>query len=81
MLRIMKRRIFTFFMIGMIFLIFFIIAEVSSRMIIGKRLIVQVEEDGLYHFKPNQEGWYSHRLRTPHAKINDVGARGENIDI
>ncbi|MBU1203999.1 MAG: hypothetical protein KKG60_02935 [Nanoarchaeota archaeon] len=61
--------------------VLFLILEISCMVIVGKRLIVEVEENGLYYFKPNQDGWYSHRLRVPSARINNIGARGEDIEL
>ncbi|MDD5254392.1 MAG: SGNH/GDSL hydrolase family protein [Candidatus Nanoarchaeia archaeon] len=75
-----KRAIFTVLTILIIFLVFFAIAETFSRAIIGKRLIVTVEESGLYYFNPNQEGWYSYSLKVPKARINNIGARGSDIE-
>jgi hypothetical protein len=75
-----KKIIFTSAMI-LILIIFLFLLEGISRAVIGNRLIVKVEDNGVYHFKENQEGWYSHRLNFPHARINNVGARGEDTDI
>lgn len=68
-------------MILVLLLLIFIIGEILSRLFVGNRLIVKVEENGLYHFNPNQNGWYTHIIDIPHARINNIGARGEDIDI
>jgi hypothetical protein len=59
-------------------IIFFLIGEILSRLIIGNRLIMQWEEDGFYHWESNQDGWY--RILSK-AKINNIGARGEPVEI
>src|SRR3990167_1850701 len=53
-----------------------IIAELSTLFFLGPRLTVEVEETGLYFYKPNQRGWYY--LDLPQAKINNLSYRGEN---
>src|SRR3989344_4195339 len=60
--------------------IFFILGEIITRNTIGNRLIVEVEPNGMHHFGPNQFGWYGHDTIYP-AKIDNVGARGEDLDI
>ncbi|MBI4125648.1 MAG: SGNH/GDSL hydrolase family protein [Deltaproteobacteria bacterium] len=55
------------------------VGEVFCRIMIGRRLIPHQEENGLYYFKPGQRGWYL--LGFPPAKINNLGARGENVDV
>lgn len=80
-MRRIKKTIFSILTVVVILLVVFLVFEVFSRIIVGKRLIVKVEEDGLYHFKPNQQGWYHHKLRTPPARINNVGARGSDVDV
>ncbi|MDD5331711.1 MAG: hypothetical protein PHE43_02735 [Candidatus Nanoarchaeia archaeon] len=77
----LKRLLFKLIVLLIIFSFLFILFEISSRAIIGKRLIAQVEPNGLYHFKPNQEGWYVHIISSPKARINNIGARGQDIDI
>lgn len=81
MLKKNKKLLFTIVIIILILLIFFTISEIFTRIIVGKRLIPEIESNDLYYFKPNQEGWYSHSLAIPHARINNIGARGEDVDI
>ena len=76
-----KKLTFILLMIFTIILTVFAATEIASRMSIGKRLIVSVDPTGVYYFQPNQEGWYTHLLRTPHARINNLGGRGEDVDI
>lgn len=76
-----KKISFILLTVFFILLFSFCILEIFSRLLIGQRLIVHVEENGLYHFKPNQEGWYTHYLRTPKAKINNIGARGQDVQM
>jgi len=62
--------------------LFFVFGEVLSRIFIGNVLIKQFEDDGFYYYKLNQEGWYSARYGTKmEAIINNVGARGDNVNI
>jgi hypothetical protein len=78
----MSRKLLQYLVIFLtILLIVFLIGEVFSRVLIGKRLIVDVEENGLYYFKPNQKGWYSHKISIPKARINNIGARGPDVDL
>lgn len=60
--------------------IFFIAGEIITRNAIGSRLIVEVEPSGMHHFEPSQFGWYGHDTIYP-ARINNVGARGEDVDL
>lgn len=76
-----KKAFFIFLMVLLIALIFFLIGEVFCRIFIGKRLIAEVEESGLYYFEPNQNGWYTHILGIPTARINNIGARGQDINL
>ncbi|OGQ46302.1 MAG: hypothetical protein A3H42_04600 [Deltaproteobacteria bacterium RIFCSPLOWO2_02_FULL_46_8] len=56
----------------------FLIGEIFCRMVFGERLIMQFEKDGLYYFRPNQNGWYL--LNYPRARINNLSARGSDVD-
>ena len=60
--------------------VFFILGEVITKNTLGDRLIVDVESNGMHHFEPNQFGWYGHDTIYP-SKINNIGARGEDVDI
>ena len=62
-----------------VLVICFIFAEILSSFFLGDRLIVTVEDNGLYHFEPNQEGWYD--IKYPKARINNIGARGDDVNI
>tara|TARA_Y100000310_G_scaffold344862_1_gene460087 strand:- start:494 stop:1417 length:924 start_codon:yes stop_codon:yes gene_type:complete len=62
--------------------LFFVFGEVLSRIFIGDILIKQFEDNGFYYYKPNQEGWYSAQYGTKmEAKINNIGARGDSVNI
>lgn len=61
------------------FLLSFLVAESFCRLLFGKRLVMHYEKSGLYYFEPNQHGWYL--LGYPPAKINNIGARGDNLDV
>lgn len=76
-----KSKLFSVIVFLIILLILFLILELIARLVVGNRLIVKVEPDGLFQFKPNQYGWYSYMLRIPHARINNIGARGEDINL
>ena len=65
----------------LIFLIPLGIGEIITRTLMGKRLLFEtIEKDGFYRFKPSQEGWYLYNVLAP-ARINNVGARGEDVDL
>ncbi|MBI4366923.1 MAG: hypothetical protein HY543_08915 [Deltaproteobacteria bacterium] len=55
--------------------------EVATRLVLGRRLIIEpFVQEGFYRFLPNQEGWYLHHLRAA-ARINNIGARGADVDL
>ena len=76
----LKKILSSFLLFLIIMSVFFILGEIITRNTIGNRLIVDVEPSGMHHFEPNQFGWYGHDTIYP-AKINNIGARGENVDI
>src|SRR3989344_6734855 len=76
----LKKILSSFLLFLIIMSIFFILGEIITRNIIGNRLIVDVEPSGMHHFEPNQFGWYGHDTIYP-AKINNIGARGWDIDL
>ena len=63
-----------------VILIFLIIGEILSRIILGKVLVKQYETDGFYYLKPNQEGWYPPPTFEK-TRINNIGSRGRDVDI
>lgn len=60
-------------------LVSFFAGELICKKTIGTRLIPHQEKNGLYYFQPNQYGWYL--LGHPSARINNIGARGEDVAI
>lgn len=62
-------------------LLFLGVGEMTTRILIGKRLLIaEVPDAGHCVFKPNQEGWYYPNLSAS-ARMNNVGARGMDVDI
>lgn len=76
-----KKKLFLVIVFLIILVVLFCVLELIARIIVGDRLIVKVEPDGLFQFKPNQNGWYSYMLQVPPARINNIGARGEDINL
>lgn len=64
-----------------IILILLLFAEIFSRIIIGNKLTFHFEEDGFFYPNFNQEGWQHSDAVFNTARINNIGARGEDVDI
>ena len=60
-------------------LITFVLLEIATTVMFGRKVFMVVEEDGFYYFAPNQYGWYSYKQ--PPMRVNNIGTRGEDIDI
>ena len=61
--------------------LFFIFGEIFSRIFIGDILIKQVEDNGFSYYKSNQNGGYSTQYGSMEARINNIGARGKDVDV
>ncbi len=59
--------------------LFFVFAEVFVRLFVGSHIFGKIDDNSLYHFEPNQDGWYSPPF--PTARINNIGARGPDVDV
>ncbi|MBR9706735.1 hypothetical protein GOV14_06890 [Candidatus Pacearchaeota archaeon] len=79
-----KELIANFILLLIVLFVLFLFGEIFVRMTVGKVLIKNYEPNGFLYNRPNQDGWYNVQKGLKNkmeARINNVGARGNDVDI